>query len=532
MTTNYDVAIIGAGPTGLILGHLLANLGHDVVLIERHEQPYPLPRAISYDHEVARILDAVGISDAMAPNVEVPGLYQWRNAAGDLLFELSWNGNGLSGFPHSYVFSQPQLEGVLNDKAQGRQKMTLMRGMEASQCREDGQGVSIKLHPFATSGPEREIRAQYVVGADGANSAVRSWIGSDLIDLGFSAEWLVVDVLPAHADSHLPVEQDVMLQVCDPRRPTTVVSGGPGRRRWEFMALEGESLESLNNADTAWELLRPWKVTPENALLERHAIYRFRGALAERWRKSRLFIAGDAAHLTPPFAGQGLCAGARDAIALSWRLDAALQGRATDAMLNSYESERKVHAQAWIETAIALGKVICVLDPAAASERDRTLIEARKTAPIANQSPPPSRLGNGMRSQEVTSGILAAGGLIRKNGKVGRLDDLVGRGFALLSRGSDPVLALTPPMKAFWDEIGGVSAGFGPLGTVEDVSGVFLRWFDEIGAEVVLVRPDFYIFGTACDLGAAQDLVSSLRGFFAGVHGAGTHRPVPVTSDD
>ena len=171
-----------------------------------------------------------------------------------------------------------------------------------------------------------EVQARYLVGADGAHSVIRAAMGSSLMDLGFSADWLVVDVQP-RPGTKLSVDDDVMLQICDPARPTTVVSGGPGRRRWEFMALEGETLEDLNCVERAWALLAPWHVTSEHAVLERHAVYRFRGAVADKWRQGRVFIAGDAAHLTPPFAGQGLCAGVRDAAALAWRLDFALRAK-------------------------------------------------------------------------------------------------------------------------------------------------------------------------------------------------------------
>eukprot|EP01042_Synura_sphagnicola_P014215 gene14215-18006_t len=220
----------------------------------------------------------------MAPHVAVPGRYQWRNAGGALLLELTWNGNGLSGFPNSYVFSQPQLEAVLNAKAKTRSNITVLRGKAAKTIRQDDDSVYLRIEPFPGPGDGQDICARYLVGADGANSVVRTQIDGTLQDLGFSAEWLVVDVLPAGPNTKLPVDDDIMLQVCDPRRPTTVVSGGPGRRRWEFMALEGETLEDMNNVDTAWALLKPWNITPDNAVLERHAIYRFRGAIADRWR--------------------------------------------------------------------------------------------------------------------------------------------------------------------------------------------------------------------------------------------------------
>jgi 2-polyprenyl-6-methoxyphenol hydroxylase-like FAD-dependent oxidoreductase len=359
---------------------------------------------------------------------------------------------------------------------------------------------SVTLH--TTTG--QAVTSRYLVGADGANSIIRRIMGGKLEDLGFTADWLVVDVLPK-LGVKLLVDDDVMLQICDPARPTTVVSGGPGRRRWEFMALNDETLEELNCAERAWALLSPWGVTPENVALERHAVYRFRGAVADVWRQKRVFVAGDAAHLTPPFAAQGLCAGVRDAAALAWRLDVALKGQAREGLLDSYESERRVHAATWINIAIELGKVICVLDPKAAAKRDEALLAARHDPALAPPPPPPARL---------------AGGLVEQAGVTAPLDALAGRGFVLLGRGGDPAASLTPELAAFWREIGGISVG---LGVFRDVSGVFTTWLDELGADVALVRPDFYVFGAAAGAAGADALVKELMGFFA-------RQPAPATA--
>lgn len=510
---HTDVIVVGCGPTGLVLALLLARQGHSVAMIERHPDLYPLPRAIAYDHEVARVLDATGVTKAMAPLVGIPGVYQWRNAARELLFELGWNGAGLSGFSHSYIFNQTQLEAVLNEAALASPHIQIHRGLEARSFRQDENGVTLTADPVGRPKEATDFRGRYLVGADGANSVVRAGMGGALQDLGFMADWLVVDVLPARPDVKLPVDDDVMLQICDPARPTTVVSGGPGRRRWEFMALEGETQDDLNHPEHAWALLAPWGVTPNNAVLERHAVYRFRGAGADKWRAGRVFIAGDAAHLTPPFAGQGLCAGVRNSAALAWRLDAALRGRATEAMLDSYGSERAQHAAVWVNVAIELGKVICVLDPTAAAERDKNLIAARRDPSLAPPPPPLPNLGPGMTLQGKGCGQLAAGGKVSFGGKTGHFDNVVGRGFVLLSRRDDPARSLSPEMLAFWKEIGGVSAGFGPQG-VSDDAGAYSAWLDDLGADTALVRPDFYVFGTGSGPGAADNLVAKLRKFF------------------
>jgi 2-polyprenyl-6-methoxyphenol hydroxylase-like FAD-dependent oxidoreductase len=511
MTNTHDVIINGCGPTGLVAALLLAKQGHSVAMVDRHTAIYPLPRAIAFDHEVARILNLLGLTSTMAPLVAMPGVYQWRNQHNDLLFELDWGGTAsVSGFAASYLFSQPQLETVLNAAALAQPLITIHRGVEIDGFMQDSQGVT--LTGQSHSGAAVALRGTWLIGADGANSVIRQAMGATLVDLGFAADWLVVDILP-HPDAVLPLDDDLMLQVCDPARPTTVVSGGPGRRRWEFMALEGETLDQLNQTACAWDLLAPWGVTPDNAVLERHAVYTFRGAIADIWRKGRVFLAGDAAHLTPPFAGQGLCAGFRDAAALAWRLDLALKGKHSPALLDSYESERKAHAHAWIVNAIELGQVICVLDPAAAAARDAGMQAAR----AAGAAPPSSgilpSLGPGIHLPDCHGGTLGVGGHVTHAGKSGHFDDIVGHGFVLIAHAQDP--QVSPASAAVLADLGGITVGIGSPDGAADRDGAYGRWFSELGADVILMRPDFYVFGSGRGDHAADALVQRLASCLA-----------------
>ncbi len=205
-------------------------------------------------------------------------------------------------------------------------------------------------------------------------------------DLGFFYDWLIVDVVLDEPRVYDPIN----VQLCDPARPTTVVSGGPGRRRWEFMRLPEETLDDLNDVDAAWRLLAAWDVTPANATLERHAVYTFSARHAERWRSGRVLLAGDAAHLMPPFAGQGMCSGIRDAANLAWKLDLVVTGRGAATVLDSYTEERLPHARAVIDLSIGLGRIICVPDPAEAAARDEMMsvgvTDARTAIPPCRRS--------------------------------------------------------------------------------------------------------------------------------------------------
>jgi hypothetical protein len=345
------------------------------------------------------------------------------------------------------------------------------------------------------------------VGCDGANSFVRERIGSGWHDLGFHFDWLVVDLLPSDPRWEGPLNW----QLCDPARPTTLVSGGPGRRRFEFMRLPHETLDELNRTDTAWRLLERWGLSPANAKLERHAVYTFRARWADRWRNGRVLLAGDAAHQMPPFAGQGMCAGLRDAANLAWKLDLVLRGLASEALLDSYTTERAPHVSAMIQLSVALGRVICVADPAEAAARDRRMIaEARgRAAPIDPALPP---LGPGCFAPgSPAAGQLFVQDLVRHRGVSGLFDDVVGRGFALLSPAGDPAAALDAESAAFLAGLGGLTAHVGPGAPVEDLKGGYARWFAKHGAALALVRPDFAVFGTAAALDGARALVRALR---------------------
>ncbi len=504
--SSADVAIVGGGPTGLALAMLLAQRGRSVIVLERFPVPYPLPRAVHFDHEVARVLQAAGIAGDLAGFTEFAPIYEWRNAAGEILLRFGREKDaGLSGWPDSNMSHQPRLEAALEARARSFANVRLLRGYDAHVLHDTGDAVLLGAR--SESGEAFEVRASFVVGCDGANSFVRGAIGAAFHDLGFAFDWLVVDVIPHEARVWSPLNW----QLCDPARPTTLVSGGPGRRRWEFMRLPEESLAELNDEATAWRLLAAWDIRPDNATLERHAVYTFRARWAEAWRRGRVLIAGDAAHLMPPFAGQGMCSGLRDAINLAWKLDLVLGGRAADALLDSYGSERAPHARATIEFSVALGRVICVADPREAAERDARMIPAARATGLQTPGPMP-KIGPGCYdAASPAGGELFVQGRVERGETRGLFDDVVGGGFALVSTRGDPAEVLTPEQRAFFASLGGVTAHVSRDGALRDLDGAYANWFGTHGATVALQRPDFAVFGTAQHLEGAGALVDALR---------------------
>ena len=505
MREVYDVVIVGYGPVGQTLAILLGQRGWSVGIFEKQPAAYPLPRAVHFDHEIGRILQATGVAGELRGLTEPAYTYEWRNAAGATLLRFGRRSASLSGWPESNMFAQPELERLLDARARALPCIDVQRGQEAVEILPAADTVNLTV--TATDGGRRRVRGRYLVGCDGANSVVRTHLGSRVTDLGFFFDWLIVDIRPRQQRAWEPLNW----QLCDPARPTTIVSGGPGRRRWEFMCLPGERSEDLNSEATAWRLLAPWGMTPDNATLERHAVYRFQARWVDDWRRGRLLIAGDAAHQMPPFAGQGMCSGIRDAANLAWKLDLVLAGEVSDTLLDTYCSERLPHVRAAIDFSIELGKVICVPDPDAAAARDANMIAALSEA---NAGPslglPP--LGPGLfRDGDPLAGQLFVQDHVRCNGATGLFDDVVGRGWTLISPVCDPAAQLDPESSGFFASIAGISAHVGNDGPIRDVNGGYARWFGSHGVAVVLQRPDYYVFGTAATVDGVGQLVSALR---------------------
>ena len=373
----HDVAIIGYGPVGATLANLLGARGLDVVVLEREAAAYHLPRAVHFDDEVMRVFQGLGLADTIAPGLMVSPGMRFVDRDGALL--LDWprpRSIGPQGWHASYRFHQPALEDALRAGVARFPNVAVRDRTAVRAIGQDGEAVTLD----SGAGP---IRAREVVGCDGANSLTRAAIGEGFDDLGFDERWLVIDLILTRPRPELG---DHSIQFCDPDRPATYVRGVGDRRRWEIALRDGEV------PTDPWPLLARW-IAPDDAMLERCAVYTFRSAVARRWRDRRLFIAGDAAHLTSPFMGQGLCAGIRDVANLGWKL-----AGGDDDLLDSYQAERAPHVTAYIETAIRLGGLIRARATAGAPMGSMESIAPALggfTAPLGRPAPQP-RLACGM----------------------------------------------------------------------------------------------------------------------------------------
>jgi 2-polyprenyl-6-methoxyphenol hydroxylase-like FAD-dependent oxidoreductase len=509
---DADVAIVGYGPVGQAAAALLGRVGHRVVVFERSKDFYRLPRAVHLDHEVMRLLQALGLADALAEEMIPVREYHWFGADGEPVLRFEVPSPARSAWEPHYMFFQPELEAALNRAGCGPAGVTVERGWVAEGLVDSDAGAELTLRRAPEEESEtRTVRVRWVIGADGANSFVREASGITRSDLGFQERWLVVDAEPndMRAFAHLAIAS----QWCDPARPTTRMRSGPRHMRWEFMLLPDEDPSDFDDPATVWALLEPW-YRPQDGPLTRSAVYEFRSMVADQVRKGHVLLVGDAAHLTPPFLGQGLCSGLRDATNLAWKLDLVLRGLASDRLLDTIDVERRAQNEAVIRLAMELGKVVCELDPQAAAQRDAMLRSAGPPSPLEIPALTAGLLyQRGGEGQDPLAGTLSVQGVVAREGREGRFDDVAGRGFALIVAGGDPLEHLGTQQWALIDALDITVASLDPDARhgIRDVDGRLTGWLSEHHAHAVLVRPDFYVFGSARSAEELPALLDDLR---------------------
>jgi 2-polyprenyl-6-methoxyphenol hydroxylase-like FAD-dependent oxidoreductase len=516
----HDVVQIGMGPVGLTMAAVLGQAGHRVAVIERHEGLYGLPRAGHIDHEIMRILQSLDAEGPTLADSYPTTEYVWVNAHGETLLEFDWGARGLSGYNSDYMQYQPVLEDALAGRIRGDDNVTILNGWEATAFHDRGDHIEVVVNrtrmepgnprPVAT-GEQRSVRGRYLIGADGAGSAVRRWLGIERDDLGFNERWLDVD---ARKKRELTFDFDCG-QICDPRRPTCVLPLGKRHRRWEWSLLPGESVEEFERPETAWRLLADLGIGPDDVEIVRQLVYTFEARTAQTFRRGRAFLIGDAAHTMPPFMGQGMCAGMRDAKNLGWKLDLVLRGLAPDALLDSFERELRPHVLDWTLISLEAGKVPCITDPDAARERD-----ARFRDGYRPPMPDFPQVRDGILHRDATGTPAAPAGELSLQARVerdGRVD-LFDRAFAaggrwqVVSTAGDPRALLSLAQRELLDALGTVFAHVGPGADADarDVDGAYAAYGAQHGVEVTIARPDFYVFGAAATLAGLPALVDDL----------------------
>ncbi len=503
-----DVAIVGFGPVGAVMACLLGQAGVRTHVIDSATTIYDKPRAVALDHEIARILQGTGLAAALEDCAEPFTDSVYFGVDGRVIKHLT-----MLPPPHpqswtpSMVFLQPKLEEAVRRRATELPNVSIALGRTLAALRQDAESVTLDI--LGPNGPET-CRARYVVGCDGAGSTVRKQAGLTLDDLGFDEPWLVVDILANERGlAKLP---NTSVQYCEPSRPTTYVICTGNHRRWEFRLVEGEDPRAMEKPEAVWRLLSRW-ITPEDAALWRSASYRFHALVARNWRIGRVFIAGDAAHQQPPFLGQGLCQGIRDAANLSWKIAAVLRSEAGDGLLDSYGLERAAHVLALTGIIRNIGGLISERDPERALARDERLTSEAggEVRPAPRQDLIPM-LADGFLSMQETPGrgaLFPQPWLQTAEGRR-RMDDVATGGLRLVAT-EPPTTRLTEAMLAAGGHVIELGATIA-AGALVEQDGVVASWFARHGATHALVRPDHYVFGTASGELAAARLVEDAQG--------------------
>ena len=450
---SVSVLVVGYGPVGAAIACLLGRHGVRTLVIDKARDILVHPRAIALDNEALRILQMVGLDEQAFERIAIPQVRMHSPYVGQ--FGQVNSAGAIDGHAKLVTFFQPDLEAALRRQVAAQETVQAACGMELLELVEEDGGVTARMRDDA--GGEHRVRAGYVVGADGAASFVRRCIGQDFGGATYPEDWLIVDA------RDVPKPIDHVEFICDPRRPIPHMPA-PGRReRWEFMLAPGETREQMESDERIAELLRPWGELGQMKI-ERRAVYRFHARCCERFSRGRIFLAGDAAHITPPFVGQGLVAGLRDAANLCWKLAAVIQGQAAPRILDSYDQERRPHAKAMIGLAKLMGRMVMPRNALVALLTHGTVRLIRLLPPLRTLLDdlgikPKNRFGQGLfargRGRLPRGGQIPQGWVRDAAGRVLLSDDLLDGGPILLGFGQHPADLLGEEQRRAWAAAGG-----------------------------------------------------------------------------
>jgi 3-(3-hydroxy-phenyl)propionate hydroxylase len=526
LVEETDVLIVGCGPVGALTANLLGSYGVRTLVLERELTQHSQPRAITCDDEAMRIYQAVGLADVLDAHMYTAPEVEFTGTTGELFARVIVQGLDFGyGFPVLRFFSQPYLETVLRQGLSRFPSVALRIGQQVEAYTQDAQGISVTVRDVRDHS-ERTVRARYLLACDGGRSTLRQLAGIDMVGSTYDEGMIAISL-------RLPEPPPPLCRmVCDPYRHVFVARCADNEMRIECMIREDEKPEDLLRPERIREFISPY-VDPDRATILRAAAYIFNRRLASRWRDGRLFLLGDAAHLMPPVLGQGLCSGLRDAHNLAWKLTAVLRGQADEPLLDTYELERRPHAQAMLDASVNMGRVVLTGSRPVALLRDH-LLRAMDRIPrvhrfIKNFEFKPRPL--------ITHGFMLGGSRAHRQAPEGtyfpqprvgapgggtvRLDELLGPGFAVLVHPDTgdvfrrAAQSLAESLGARCVRIIPPRSGQAQPGEVVDLEGKLDAWFREHRVEIAVLRPDRYLFGAVRGSHLAW-LTTALRGWIHG----------------
>ena len=484
---HYDIVIIGLGPVGSTLANILGQYNITTLILDQSTSAYHLPRAVNFDDEVMRIFQSIGLTEQMSQISEIGGNAHFVDAKDNII--LSWmRPQKLSenNFYVGYRFHQPDLEEVLRNGLRRFPAVIKRWGSKVVDVDQNDTNAWVQYVDIS-SGQKHEVSASYVVGCDGARSLTRNYINSNVEDLGFREAWLVVDLTLKNPEINSSRES---FHYCELERSASSAFVGFKRKRWEFRLNPNDITEEITKPKNVWKLLKRW-IGPEDAILERATVYTFESLIAKQWRESRILIAGDAAHQTPPFMGQGMCAGIRDVANLGWKFDRIINKNVSDNLLKTYQKERYPHVKEFIELTIQMGKII---------NKTKTAIVAGNAT---NTKDGPQSLGQlkPKLGQGFFAGNREQSGKLFPQPRLGGdilLDERIGNRSALILSANFQSQLSKPTIK----EIEKVDIVVIVDNTIE-----LNEWFQNTGSHAVLIRPDRYVTGTAASETELKELI-------------------------
>jgi 3-(3-hydroxy-phenyl)propionate hydroxylase len=515
---EVEVLIVGYGPVGAALAGLLGRYGVRTLVVDKSPGIFMAPRAIALDNEALRILQMVGLADDAFAKVAIPYVRLRCPHLGEF-GRINTEGS-IDGHPKLVTFYQPELERALRANAERQSSVSARTGVELVRFVDDVGAVTAVLR--ASGGEESVVRARYLVGADGASSEVRGAIGEEFVGETYAEDWLVIDALDVPGPTFDHVEF-----LCDPDRPTPHMVAPGGRTRWEFMLKPGETREEMERDAKISELLRPW-VKAESLRIERKAVYRFHARACRRFSKGRVFLAGDAAHITPPFVGQGLVAGLRDAANLAWKLAWVLRGRASPTILDTYDQERRPHAKKMIALAKFFGQLIMPRSHAKALLVHGAMALLRRISSVRALFDdlgikPQNAFARGLfvpgGARRLRGTWLPQGPVRSPAGSITRSDEVLGPELALVGLGADPRSRLSERTLRRWSRAGGRTVHVAPRG--EQASARWADGHEDVSGRLVprtalpgwclVVRPDRTVLHDGPTADADRIVRESLR---------------------
>jgi 3-(3-hydroxy-phenyl)propionate hydroxylase len=535
---EVDVLLVGLGPVGATAANLLGRYGVNVLAIDKATQIYTAPRAIVLDNEALRILQMAGLEEGAFATQAIPKIEMHSPLFGN--YARANSAGHVDGHPQLVTFFQPELERALRTRLSAYGSVHVALGVELTDYHEADQHIHgvLKL----ADGQTHQVRTRYLIGADGSHSQVRQVAGIPFDGKTFTQDWLVVDAVD------VPTPIDHVEFICDPRRPSPHMAAPGNRQRWEFMLHEGETREQMEQPEQIRRLLARW-CDADQVTIERTAVYRFHARIVDRFSKGRVFLAGDAAHITPPFVGQGLVAGLRDVANLCWKLAWVTHGRAAPAILGSYDTERRPHAKAIIQMALWMGRLVMPRNRLAAFGV-HGLMTLLQSIPFTRaffeeiKFKPSSQFRHGLfhpgrsRARLLRGGPLPQG-LVRSKPGTPCIpsDDVLGQSLTLVGFGCDPAPLLAPGLASAWAAMGGSIVHLRHRGqpgpperSWEDMTDALVPGAAPVGW-IAIVRPDRVVLNDGA-VAQLDDMVSASLGLLqqrapAAVLQASRGEPVP-----